>query len=145
MTCNLRRCFLSSFPNVSIGNPLLADNHCRSIALRLNLDSRQRRSAMTARGRTAPLFVGLGFVIAYMTNVCVVNCGLVCVVAGLTRNLCCFFFPLCPIVSPTPSFPNVSIGNPLFPQSASFFNSLCRLFSLLVSLCFYRSLLKIYF
>ncbi|MDR3049732.1 MAG: hypothetical protein LBV16_07875 [Elusimicrobiota bacterium] len=84
----------SSFPNASIGNPLLADNHCHSIALRLNLDSRQRRSGMTARGKTASLFVGLGFVIAYMTNVYVVNCGLVCVVAGLTRNLRRFLFSI---------------------------------------------------
>jgi hypothetical protein len=80
------------FLSVSIENLLLADNHCRSIALRLNLDSRQRRSAMTARGRTAPLFVGLGFIIAYMTNVCVVINPLAdfvfagCRFAGQVRN-----------------------------------------------------------
>jgi hypothetical protein len=75
-----------------------------------------------------------------MTNVCVVNYRLVCVVAGLTRNLRRFLFaslpnialtPSLPTVFPTPSFPSVPIGNPLFPQSASFFNSLCRLFSFL--------------
>ncbi|MDR3049697.1 MAG: hypothetical protein LBV16_07690 [Elusimicrobiota bacterium] len=35
--------------------------------------------------------------------------------------------------SPTPSFPNVFIGNPFLSQSASFFNNLCRLFSFLYS------------
>ncbi|MDR3048556.1 MAG: hypothetical protein LBV16_01750 [Elusimicrobiota bacterium] len=86
----------SLFLSVSIENPLLADNYRRSIALRLNLDSRQIRSAMTARDKIAPLFVGLGlgFVIAYMTLCCQLWTCLCC--CGLDPQSLSFLFFIIP-------------------------------------------------
>jgi hypothetical protein len=77
--------------------------------LRLNLDCRQKHSAMTAKGERHSVVSNASF----------------------------------SSVSPTLSFPNVFIGNPFSPQSASFvFNSLAVffLFYLFLPLPFLRSL-----